>query len=194
MDNGAACAVLAGLAERLTRDLTPRPPFLAGKGGLDTPLRRTAVTLAFFTGEEANMQGSRAYVKSRNWPHPTVVVNLEILGQDGDYVYWESDGMGFQRFPTAATVNAGLAAAAQEVTGQPPQPAGPINSDAASFLAAGIPTAVLGTRDTRLGFGGFHRPSDNLDRVVMARLPEAVEILARFVRRADETDLLLQAT
>jgi Zn-dependent M28 family amino/carboxypeptidase len=171
VDNGAACAVLAGLAERL-----------AGEGGL----QRTAVTLAFFTGEEANMQGSRAYVGSRAWPRPAIAVNLEVLGQNGGYVLWEHDGTGFRSLATAAEVNALLAAAVEEVTGQAPQPVGTITSDAASFLARGIPTAVLGTADRALGLTGFHRPSDTLERVVLARLPEAVDILVRVVRRIDE--------
>jgi hypothetical protein len=174
VDNGAACTVMAGLAERLARDGS---------------LRRTKVTLALFTGEEANMQGSHAYVKSRAWPLPTAVVNLELLGQNGGYVLWERDGTGFRWLPTSPEVNTSLAAAVQEIAGETPQPAGPINSDGASFLARDIPTAVLGTRDQVLGLGGMHRPSDNLERIDMARLPEAVDILARFIRQVDETAL-----
>ena len=143
------------------------------------------MTLAFFTGEEADLQGSRAYVRSRDWRLPVTAVNLELLGQDGGYVYWERDAMGFRAIPTAAGVNTALAAAVQEVTGQLPQPAGSINSDGASFLAQGIPTAVLGTCDQELGLGGLHRPSDTLGRVITARLPEAVEIFARFVQHID---------
>jgi hypothetical protein len=37
-----------------------------------------------------------------------------------------------------------------------------------------------------LGLTGFHRPSDHLGRIAMARLPEAVDILMRLVRRIDE--------
>jgi hypothetical protein len=142
--------------------------------------------LAFFTGEEANMQGSRAYIRSRDWPLPAIAVNLEVLGQDGGYVIWERDGTGFRSFATAAGINGMLAASVQAVTGRDPQPAGAINSDGASFLAQGVPTAVLGTRDQTLGLTGFHRPSDHLGRVAMARLPEAVDILAYLVRRIDE--------
>ncbi|HSN73866.1 MAG TPA: M20/M25/M40 family metallo-hydrolase [Anaerolineae bacterium] len=176
VDNGAACAVVAGLAERL-----------AEEGGL----RQTRVTLALFTGEEANMQGSRAYVGSRAWPLPVAAVNLELLGQNGGYVFWERDGTGFRSLPTTAEVNAWLAAAVQQVTGQSPQPAAAINSDGASFLARGIPAAVLGTRDQALGLTGLHRPSDNPKRVDIARLPEAVEILARLIQQIDRDGLAL---
>ncbi len=164
--------MLTGLAERLARR--------------EVALSRTAVTLAFFTGEEANMQGSAACVRSRAWPLPAIAVNLEVLGQGGGYVYWERGGVGFRPLPTAAAVNSALIQAVRKVTGEPPQPAEPVNSDAASFLARDIPAAVLGTRDRVLGLGGFHRPTDHPGRVVMDRLPEAVEILSRFVRRVDE--------
>jgi hypothetical protein len=178
VDNGAACAAMLGLAERLARE-----------PGL---LRRTRVTLALFAGEEVNMQGSRAYVRDRAWPVPAAAVNLEILAQDGDYVFWEQDGSVFKLTPTAPEVNALVTAAVTQATGQAPCPAGPVNSDCGSFLAAGIPATTLGTRDRRLGFGGLHGPADNLGRIVMARLPEAVEILAglvalsRLAKPADE--------
>lgn len=174
VDNGAACAVVAGLAERLM-----------GEDGL----HHTRVILAWFTGEEANMQGSRAYAASRAWPLPVAVVNLELLGQNGGYVLWEQDGTGFRALPTSPEVNQRLAAAVQAVIGEPPQWAGPLNSDGASFLARGIPTAVLGTQDQVWGLTGLHRPSDNLGRIDMARLPEAVDILAWFIRQNDETPL-----
>jgi len=169
VDNGAACAILLGLAERLSQ----------------TPLQNTRVTLALFAGEEVNMQGSRAYARSRGWLLPTVALNLEAMAQDGGYVYWKQDGTAFGLVPTSHDINQAISAAVQGVTGQPAQPAGPINSDGFSFLSAGIPTSTLGTFDSRLWFSGFHRPADNVNRVVMARLPEGVEILSRFVEQYD---------
>ncbi len=172
VDNGAACAILLGLAERLTND------------GL--PLDRTRLTLALFTGEEVNMQGSRAYALGRTWPLPAMALNLEVMAQDGPYVYWEQDGTSLKLVPTSPEVNQRLARAIQDVTGVPPQPVGPVNSDGYSFLRAGVPTAVLGTYDTELKDRGFHLPSDNLERVVMARLPEGVDILSRFIATYDQ--------
>lgn len=174
VDDGAACAVVLGLAERLAQ----------GPG-----LRRTRVTLACFTGEEANMQGSRAYVRSRGWPLPIAAVNLELLGQAGGYVLWQRDAFGFRALPTSPAVNASLAAAVAQVTGVPPQPAAAINSDGSSFLQHGVPTAVLGAQDPCFGFGGLHRPTDHLSRVDLARLPEAVEILAHFIDQADAREM-----
>ncbi len=161
-DNGTACAILLGLAERLAHE----------------PLQHTHVTLALFAGEEANMQGSRAYARSRDWPLPTIALNLEVMAQDGGYVYWEQDGYAFGLVATSPEVNIMISEAIKDVTGQTAQPAGPLNSDGFSFLSVGILTGILGTYDSRLKFTGFHRPTDNLDRVVMARLPDGVGILS----------------
>lgn len=172
VDNGAACAILLGLADRLAKgEVAPQ---------------RTKVTLALFAGEEVNMQGSRAYARDREWPLPAIALNLEVMAQDGEYVYWEQDGNAFGLTPTSQPVSETIADAVKQVTGQPAQPAGPVNSDGFSFISAGIPTGVLGTFDSRLKESGFHRPTDNLDRVVMARLPEGVEILSRFLQRYDD--------
>ena len=71
------------------------------------------------------------------------------------------------------------------MSGSPARPVGPVNSDGYSFLRVGIPATTLGTYDKKLVDRGFHGPADNLDRVVMERLPEAVEILASFVHYYD---------
>jgi len=109
VDNGAACAILLGLAGKLSKG-EALPP-------------ETKITLALFTGEEVNMQGSRAYVKSRAWPLPASALNLEIMAQDGDYIYWEEDGDAFRVLPTTKSLNEMYAAAVEKVTGAPAQPA-----------------------------------------------------------------------
>jgi hypothetical protein len=171
VDNGAACAILLGLADRLAKG--------------EVALQHIKVTLALFAGEEVSMQGSRAYARGREWRLPAVALNLEVMAQDGGYIFWEQDGNAFGLTPTSAQVSEVIADAVKQVTGQSAQPAGPINSDGFSFISAGIPTGVLGTFDSRLKETGFHRPTDNLGRVVMARLPEGVEILSRFLQKYD---------
>ena len=131
------------------------------------------------------MQGSRAYALGRDWPLPSVALNLEIMAQDGDYVYWEQDGMSLKLFPTDKALNQAISEAVARVTGKPAQPAGPINSDGYSFLRARIPVTTLGTYDSKLQSRGFHLPSDSLSRVQMIRLPEGVEILSQFIRAMD---------
>ena len=176
VDNGAACAILLGLADRLAN--------------LKSPISNTKVTIALFTGEEVQMQGSRAFVRDRDWPLPAIALNLEVMAQDGGYLYWEQDGTAFGLTPTTPEVSAAIAEAVKQVIGQPARPAGPVNSDGFSFISAGIPTGVLGTFDSRLREAGFHRPTDNLGRVVMSRLPEGVEILGRFLQNYDQGQLV----
>ncbi len=163
VDDGAACMVLLQLACRLKETGLPGP-------GL-------RVTLALFTGEEANMQGARAYARSRDWPESTWVVNLELLGQDGPYVLWAEDGDARHRVPTPPDLRAWVAQVVERVTGQAPRILPRLNTDAFAFLQAGIPAVTLGTLDSRLGMRGLHRPSDNPQRLHPARLEEHVELL-----------------
>jgi hypothetical protein len=176
VDNGAACAILLALAERLAAH---------------SSLRRARVTLALFGGEEVNMQGSRAYVREylrrpRTTPRTTLAVNLELMGQRGGYVLWQRDGNALRTLPTAPEANVLVRDALLAVTGRAPETEPLINSDAYSFLAAGIPAAVLGTRDPALGTAGLHRPTDHPDRVDQARLEEGVALLEEIIRRYDE--------
>jgi hypothetical protein len=168
VDNGAACAVLLGLAQHIADG--------------NVPLENTRLTLALFGDEEVNMQGSRAYALGREWKFPAAALNLEIMAQDGDYVFWEQDGMSLKLFPTDTRLNQAVSEAVAKVTGKPAQPAGPINSDGYSFIRANIPVTTLGTYDSKLQERGFHLPSDNLSRVKMAKLLEGVEILEQFIR------------
>lgn len=185
VDNGTACAILLGLAERLNRE------FRLAKSSTDfrCPLQQTRVTLAIFAGEEVNMQGSRSYTRHRRWRLPAVAINLEAMAQDGPYVYWEKEGTSLRLSPTSPGLNQAIIDIVQEVTGQPPQPGGPMNSDGGSFLAAGIPATTIGTYHTAMVDRGFHRPTDNPDRVVMERIPEGVEILMRMIMEYDEGKL-----
>jgi hypothetical protein len=99
-------------------------------------------------------------------------------------------GVFFKLYPTSEKANQALRDAVREVTGLEPQPAGPVISDGGSFISEGIPTTVLGTHDIELKDSGFHRPADNLGRVVMARLPEGVEILTRLLHSYDQQSYL----
>lgn len=170
VDNGAACAVLLELCQRLA----------TGK----IEVKDTTVTVAFFAGEEVTMQGSRAYVDGRPWPLPATALNLECLGQDGDYVIWQADGTVLTRCPTDPGINAALEAAVRSVTGRQVQIIPFLNSDAYSFLRRGIKASTLGSMDRRLGLTGLHGPLDHPGRVTAARLEEAVLVLQGFLEGA----------
>lgn len=173
IDNGASCAILLGLAAALHED--SRSADIPGE---------IRFTLALYTGEEVDRQGSRAYLRWRKEqagkrPLPDAVLNMEAMGQDGDYVFWELDGSIFKLVPTSAEVNAVIQRAVLEVAGRQPVSGGPMLSDGAPFLLNGIPAGVIGTYHSRLKDTGFHRPTDNRTRVHLPRLPEGVEIIRR---------------
>jgi hypothetical protein len=175
IDNGTACAILLDVADRLASG--------------EVQLGRTRVTLALFAGEEVGMQGSRAYVGSRDWPLPTIALNLEIMAQDGDHVVWERESNGLRRIPTTPGLNGAVADLVSDVTGSPPRFIGSLMSDGFSFLAAGIPATDLGTYHSQMEGGGLHRSTDNLARVVMARLGEGASLLAALLERYDGGEL-----
>jgi hypothetical protein len=167
VDDGAACAILLSLAQQVVEG--------------HVPLKNTRLTLALFGGEEVNMQGSRAYALGREWKIPSAALNLEIMAQDGEYIFWEQDGMSLRLYPTNNELNQAFSDVVLKVTGTTTLPAGPINSDGYSFIRAGIPVATLGTYDRKLRGRGLHLPSDNLSRVKLPRLIEGVEILTQFI-------------
>ena len=177
VDNGAAVAVLLELAGRLQR------------GSLS--LNRTAVTLLFTVGEEAQMQGALSYVgdtcakEQADTSMPACAVNLEVLGQNGGYLLWERDGTAMVSLPADAALNSALARAVEAVTGEPPLRAPQVNSDAFAFLRAGIPAATLGGYDRDLGGRGLHSALDSASRVDPARLVEAADVLCYFLDKLD---------
>jgi hypothetical protein len=172
VDDGTSVAILLALARRLHRR--------------ELPLERTAVTLLLTVGEEAQMQGALAYVRDRErWPTPAYVVNLEVMGQNGGYVLWEEDGTAMLRLPTDPTLNQALERAIEAATGERPVRVPTVSSDAFAFLHRGISAATLGSFDLELGGRGFHSALDNLDRVDLDRLAEAVEILSHFLQGVD---------
>jgi hypothetical protein len=190
VDNGTACVILLCLAQRL------KAQAISTEKAEHTHnlFSKTKITLALFTGEEVNLQGSRAYARQRSaqkndQPLPTAAINLEVMAQDGDYVFWEKDGSVFKLEPTDQTLNEVIKSTIEEVTGKQPIPGGPIISDGASFMAEGVPTGVLGTYHSRLKDSGFHKPTDNPSRVAFERLPEGVEILIRIAHKLDSKSI-----
>jgi len=140
-------------------------------------------------GEEAQMQGALAYVRDRkDWPLPTCVVNLEVLGQNGGYWLWEEDGTVMLRMPVDPALNRALELAVEAVTGEQPVREPEISCDAFAFLRRGIAAATLGSFDRDLGGRGFHSALDNPGRVDPGRLAQAVEVLSRFLTDLDATE------
>ncbi len=142
--------------------------------------------IVIFCGEETIVQGSRAYVHDLSFPYPTQAVNLELMGQNGDYVIWNKIGDPFGTFPTDTKLNKQLNTLVQKHTNKQIvfHEAAP-GTDTLPFIQAGIASTSLASLDTELGFGGLHRPVDRIERVAMNRLPEISKILIDFVQTVD---------
>lgn len=176
VDNGAACAILLDLAHRL-------------KNG-DLTLKQTKLTIALFTGEEIAAQGSAAYVADREWPLPVIALNLEWCGQNGPYITWNRFGGGpIPEYPATAALNDAVAAAVSLFNQELKSLEGPVGTDSVPFLAKGIPATSIGMMDRELGIEGFHRPADNLERVVIERMPETENIVAHILAEYDSGSL-----
>jgi len=178
IDNGAACAILLALSNKIKQEIIS--------------LKQTKITLLLFTGEEVNMQGSNAYIRQRKWDLPVIVFNLEIMAQNGNYVFWEKDGTVLKLIPTDQKLNKIFIKAAQEITTSKPVASGLINSDGGAFLARNIPATTIGTYDKLTKDRGFHSAKDNICRVMPTRLPEGVELLSNIIERIDSLDIKMQ--
>ncbi len=179
VDNGTAVAVLMNLSRELK----------------ELPLEKTAVTVVIFATEELNVQGSQAYLRDRprEAELPCCNINLELVCQEGDYVYWTDDGVFTTRYPTSGELNALLDEAVRGTTGRG---AAPLDggfttiSDSGSFLAAGIPSTTLGNAGSpELGCCFFHSHLDNIERVVPERIEEMVQILIEMTLLFESADV-----
>jgi hypothetical protein len=106
LDDGAACAVLVRLAERLVA----------------TPLQRTAVKIVLFSGEEIGVEGSWQYVRARfRLPpgQPTSAVNLEVIGAASTLALVRSEAFILRRYPPDLRLVATLDAVHARLRGRP---------------------------------------------------------------------------
>ncbi|MEK6221216.1 MAG: hypothetical protein N2D54_03115, partial [Chloroflexota bacterium] len=131
----------------------------------------------------------RGYVRGRNFPLPTYALNMDIVGQDSDYMSWTRFGGLVNNFPVAAGVNEQI----KEIVLKHTEADMIIKdsvvlTDSEPFLSAGIRGTTLASLDKKMGMGGFHRPTDNMSRVKMERLPELTNILVGFLGRYDQEE------
>lgn len=175
LDDGAACALLLRLAERL---------HAAG------PLPRTEVEIALLSGEEAGVQGSWAYARRRFAQPPavpTAVVNLEFIGAVSDLAVFGSERFSLRSFPA----DPGLVTLLDTVYRARRNESLHVTwygaaTDARSFLAHGVPAATLisdlpGHALAR----GMHSAADAPERVDLAALDATLAYLEEVVAVAD---------
>ena len=172
IDNGAATAILMDVASRIANAHSTN---------------YTKLTIVVFCGEETVVQGSRAYVRQRDFPYSTYALNLELMGQNGDYVIWEKIGDPFGSFPTDHNLNRTLELLVEEHNDSKLVfHSGPVGTDTLPFIQAGIPSTSFASLDTKLGFSGLHRPIDNFDRVAFHKLTNTSRILMTLLDQTDK--------
>lgn len=166
-DDGTSVAILAGLADALNQ------------GTIRTG--QTRVKLVFFAGEEANMQGSRAFVaRNRAELGQAAVINLECMSGLGPYRYYGSTGTYLRKFAPSPELKVLLDRALADKGLPPAVPGGSVFDDAASFAAAGVPVLTIyneipGRPDS------YHDAGDDLAHVAPGRMEEAVGLLGRAI-------------
>jgi hypothetical protein len=175
LDDGASCAVLVRVAERLAAQ---------------APLERTEVEVLLLSAEEVGVQGSWVYAAQRfaTPPElPTAVVNLEGLGAS------ERHGvLPTERFTTRAyAADPGLVALLDDVHRKrfgvelAVLPVGGA-TDARSFLAHGVPAATLYSEEPGVLFPRhLHSARDDRSRLDPAGLDASVAYLLDVARAAD---------
>ncbi|HVP27725.1 MAG TPA: M28 family peptidase [Myxococcota bacterium] len=146
------------------------------------PAARRTLVLVAFTGEEAGLLGSQAYVADPPWPLADTVamLNLDMIGRLRDDTVTVYGG---ESSPAFAPILADAAAAADLAIAYDADPFAP--SDQVAFAARGIPTLLF--------FTGmhpqYHTPDDDaalVDAGGEARVLEAVARVARALLDAPE--------
>jgi acetylornithine deacetylase/succinyl-diaminopimelate desuccinylase-like protein len=176
LDDGAACAVLVRLIERL---------HAAG------PLPRTEVEIVLLAGEESGVQGSWEYARSRFAQPPdlpTSVVNLEFIGAAADLAVFGKEAYTLRAYPADPTLLELFDTVHRQRRGKPIYVTGyGAGTDARSFLAHGIPAATLASDLPGHAYPrGLHSATDERSLVDIAALDATLEYLETVMRLADQ--------
>jgi hypothetical protein len=174
VDDGTAAVSLIGLADQLNR------------GTIDRGNSRVTVLLT--TGEEVGLQGADAYIdryyrKSDRTGEPApCLVNLELVAQNGNLVYWKKVGIFLNYYRASQELIDRIGSAWEKVSGKDIESMDTISDDSHRFLAINIPAVTIGhSGKPGMGLGGFHTPADNLDRVNRENLEMMVSLFKAFI-------------
>ncbi|MFH1566633.1 MAG: M28 family peptidase [Gemmatimonadota bacterium] len=173
-DNGASCAALFALAERLAA--SPRG---------NRPTLRFLATGA----EEIDLIGARCYVRDLLWRggSPPGGEGRIHLALNFDSLTW-GDGLRLGAAPNAEAFLPALAAAlgsARLTSYDGTWERVPLGEgvDSGVFAAAGLPTINANTAGDPVTVALWHTPGDTVDRVPWARAADGVEVFARFLEQ-----------
>ena len=174
VDNGTSVTTLLALAKNIH------------DGKIDQG--RSSVTVVITSGEEVSLQGAHAYVNNRfksgtaETAVPPFLVNLELVAQKGNMIYWEKSGMFLKYYDTDIELRDRLNRVWKGISGTEMDSCEKITDDSQRFLAAGIPSITVGNSGLPgPGMGGFHSPLDCMNRVVFKNLDLMVLTLGRFI-------------
>jgi hypothetical protein len=174
IDDGTAVVTLLALAKNIN------------DGEVD--IGDSNVTIILTCGEETTLQGADFYVKER-WGKeahpelPTTLVNLELIAQNGNLVYWPSVGVFLKFYDADPELAERVSMAWEEVSGVPMGlDTDGITDDSHRFATVGIPVITIGHEGIPgMGMGGFHSTADNLERLNYENLEMAIETLGVYI-------------
>lgn len=174
IDDGAACAVLVRLAEKLRHD----------------PPQRTAVQLVFFSGEEISAQGSRAWVaQGFDRDHNTAVrvVNFDPLGASTELAILGSERGLVWSYSASPEVVGLLDRAHRRLRRRPIEVIELTGlTDAWPFLRAGLPAATVFSPVPPFAIlRSLHSVEDRVERIVPGALDAALRFAEFVVREYD---------
>lgn len=147
------------------------------------------ITIVLTTGEEVGLQGADAYLEKRfngkdKDDVPVYLVNLELVGQNGNMVYWEKTGVFLNWYGVNPELVKQLNRAWKTVSGREMERAGKITDDTQRFAAVDIPFITVGNSGVPgLGLGGFHCSDDNMDRVNADNIRLMIKTLSAFIEQ-----------
>lgn len=174
LDDGAACAVLVRLMERLSE----RPP------------DRTEVRALLLSGEEIGVHGSWEYARRHFADEPalpTRVINLELIGATADLAVFGRERFTLRSYEPDARLIEILDAVHRERRGEPLHVTWyGAATDARSFLAHGVPAAtVISDLPGHAVARHMHSAFDRRERIEETALDATLEFLLEVVRRMD---------
>ncbi|MCP4749354.1 MAG: Zn-dependent exopeptidase M28, partial [Proteobacteria bacterium] len=181
IDDGAGVVVLLGLAKDIK------------DGKVD--MGNSDVTIVLTGGEEIGRQGAFAYVEERYGDdsggvgRPTYLVNLELIGQNGNLIYWENVGSLGVSFPADPKLIRRLDGVWQGLTGKSMEARKTITDDSQAFAEVGIPFVTIGHSGLPgRGLGGFHWITDNMERVNPENLHLGVRTLEKYIESYSDSE------
>jgi hypothetical protein len=174
VDNGGSVVTLLALAKDLNEGR------IQHKG--------SDITILLTSGEEVGLQGASYYVKERFKDKPAAperpasMINLELVGQNGNALSWERVGSFMVFYDADAGLTGRINQAWTDISGKAMDVEKTLSDDTKAFGAAGIPFITVGHTGTPgPGLGGFHSVQDNMTRVNPANLDLMIKTLSKYI-------------